>query len=130
MVRIFRSPRVSLCLAVILSSIAALFLPTIALAAVDYYDGVSALNPGGYYSSFNPDYTRRLYNEACRSGNSGQMSVSYIIQGGGSWSSSVQWTNCGQGALVSIGDSYYSAMSRCTNQGTVSFFVDCITTKP
>lgn len=85
------------------------------------------LNPGGYFTTPNENY--RYYNQACRDGNSGQMSVQYRKNGSIVANSGSQWTNCQQGALVQLGTDG-TFQSRCTHTGTVSFLAYCQTTRP
>jgi hypothetical protein len=114
----------------VVSGLAALLLfPASAFA----YQLVAYLNnqnliAGGWASTSGPQY--REYNTACRSNNSGQMSVGYHSSAGDRITySGVQWTNCLQSVYVSIIQSgnFYS---RCTNEGGVTFPSYCETTKP
>jgi hypothetical protein len=114
----------------VVSGLAALLLfPASAFA----YQVVTYLNnqnliAGGWASTSGPQY--REYNTACRSNNSGQMSVGYHNSSGDRITySGVQWTKCPQSVYVSIiqtGNFY----SRCTNEGSVTFPSYCETTKP
>lgn len=71
----------------------------------------------------------RDYNLACRSGNSGQMSVQYMNGNPPAvvHNSGTEWTNCPTSVALNFGGNYYS---RCKNDGTVSFPVVCQTTVP
>jgi hypothetical protein len=84
------------------------------------------IDPGSWIAT---GHAYRLYNKACRDGNSGQMSVKYMTNFSIVVDSGTQWTNCQQGAIVQITtDGYYQA--RCDNDGTVTFDTVCQTTNP
>lgn len=122
------APKLRMLTAALAVAICALTAATVVHAANEdwvYYTG--PLNPGGYYTTPNENY--RLYNEACRDGNSGQMSVQYLYSGQITADSGSQWTNCQTGAIVKLtGSGTYQ--SRCKNTGTVQFNVVCQTTRP
>lgn len=71
----------------------------------------------------------RDYNVACRSGNSGQMSVQYMNGNPPAvvHNSGTEWTNCPSTVQLAFSGNYYS---RCRNDGTVAFPVVCETTVP
>lgn len=85
------------------------------------------LAPGG--TARTDPQLNRDYNVACRSGNSGQMSVQYMNGSPPSvvHNSGTEWTNCPTTVKLTFGGNYYS---RCKNEGTVSFPVVCETTVP
>jgi hypothetical protein len=116
-----------LALAITVTAAVAAVVATSAYAFTDYVSETSYANglrlgPGGYVQT---GFNYRTQNEACRTDNSGRMSVSYINTSEVRVTySGVIWTNCNSGAVANItNNGYYRA--RCTNEGTVVFPVNC-----
>jgi hypothetical protein len=122
-----RKPRRTLLL--LAFCIAALAAASVAAAYTTfYYHGPDPVPPGGGYNS--PGYATREWNRACRTDNSGIMSVSmWHPDGYNAAFSGEQWTNCIQGVWVRI-DLTGVFKTICTNGGSVSFTVTCQSTRP
>lgn len=111
-------------------ALAAAVFAVVASAAYAFTDYVSQtvyanglqLGPGGYTQT---GFNYRTENDACRSDNSGRMSVSYINTSEVRVTySGVIYTNCNQLVAITItNNGYYRA--RCTNEGTIVFPVAC-----
>ena len=122
-----RSRFLRLAVAVALTAAVAAIVATAAYAFTDYVSETSYANglrlgPAGYVQT---GFNYRTENDACRTDNSGRMSVSYINTSEVRVTySGVIWTNCNSGAVASItNNGYYRA--RCTNEGTIVFPVAC-----
>ena len=116
-----------LALALALAAAVAAVVATAAFAFTDYVSQTSyanglSLGPGGYVQT---GFNYRTENDACRTDNSGRMSVSYINTSEVRVTySGVIWTNCYSGGVASLtNNGYYRA--RCTNEGTIVFPVAC-----
>jgi hypothetical protein len=116
-----------LTVALALAASVAAIVATAAYAFTDYVSETSYANglrlgSGGYVQT---GFNYRTENDACRTDNSGRMSVSYINTSEVRVTySGVIWTNCYNGAVASLtSNGYYRA--RCTNEGTIVFPVAC-----
>ncbi len=105
----------------------------VANAFTDYvsyndYAVYELLDPFEFAYSQGGGMNYRTENNACRSGNSGQMVVAYFdVDWDVAVGSADTWTNCSTGAVLYMfsPNGYYRA--GCANSGTVSFHVYCTT---
>ncbi len=113
--------------ALALVTVLGLVLVAAAYAEIIRYSTTSPVGPGATFQT--DGHNTRDYNYACREGNSGQASARYYSSGTLISNTGVVWTNCAQGASAYLSNNG-NYVAWCRHEGTVSWPIACVTTRP